>query len=49
MDRRPPHDSLKSLLENRSESRLEEALADAHPADIARLLPELAHALRGMP
>ena len=40
---RSPHSALKSLLENGSESRLEEALADAHPADIAHLLPELAH------
>jgi magnesium transporter len=43
MDGRSPHSALKSLLENGSESRLEEALADAHPADIAHLLPELAH------
>jgi magnesium transporter len=43
MDGRPEHTSLKSLLESGSESRLEEALAEAHPADIAHLLPELAH------
>jgi magnesium transporter len=44
MDGRPLVSALKSLLESPVESRLEEALAEAHPADIAHLLPELARA-----
>jgi magnesium transporter len=37
------HDSLKNLLESGSDGRLADALAEAHPADVAHVLPELPH------